>query len=125
MHTSILDLQDLLNTNSKPQIIALTETKHRHIKSIWRRTLKNYKLVYNPSLYNKIEDKRASGGVIVTIRSDAYTTIELIAVSTPYQPYIAIDLLQPGVGSKLITIAAYLPQPTTTQGKLEYQTILH
>ena len=97
MHTTILELQDLLNTNSKPQIIALTETKHRHIKSIWRHTIKNYKLVYNPSLYNK-KTNHASGGAILAIRYDAYATIEPIAVPTPYQPCIAIALLQPGVG---------------------------
>ena len=108
MHTSILDLQDILNTHTKPQNISLTETKHRHIKSIWRHTLKNYKLVYNPSLYNK-KTKRASGGAILSIRSDAYNTIETVAVPTPYKPYIAIALFQPGVGTKIFTIAAYLP----------------
>jgi len=29
------------------------------------------------------------------------------------------------VGTTLTIIAAYLPQPATTQGKLEYQAILH
>ena len=118
MHTTVLDLHDILNTHTKHQIIALTETKHRHIKSIWRYTLKNYKLVYNPSLYNK-KTKRAFGGAILAIRSDAYSTIEPIAFPTPYQPYIAMVLLQPLVGTKLITIAAYLPQSTTAQGKLK------
>jgi hypothetical protein len=124
VHTSILDLQNLLNTHPKPQIIALTETKHRHIKSIWRHTLKSYKLIYNPSLYNK-KTKCASGGAILAIRSDAYTTIEPIHVPTPYQPHLAIALLQPGVGTPLITMSSYLPQPTTAQGKLEYQAIFH
>jgi len=64
-------------------------------------------------------------GAILAIRSDAYATIEPIAVPTLYQPYLAIALLKPRVGTKLITIAAYLPQPATTQGKLEYQAILH
>ena len=59
------------------------------------------------------------------MRSDTYAAIEHIAVPNPYQPYIAIALIQPGVGTKLITIAAYRPQPTTAQYKLEYQAILH
>ncbi len=71
------------------------------------------------------DDKTASGGAILAIHFDAYATIEPIAVPTPYQPYIAIALLQPVVGTKLITIEAYLSQPTTAQGKLEYQAILH
>ncbi len=53
MHTTIIDLQNILTTQPDPHIIALTETKHRHIKSIWRQTLRNYKLVHNPSFYNK------------------------------------------------------------------------
>jgi hypothetical protein len=53
MHTTIIDLQSLLHAQPQPIIIALTETKHRHVKSIWRHTLKNNKLVFNPSLYKK------------------------------------------------------------------------
>jgi len=53
MHTTIIDLQNILDNQTDPHIIALTETKHRQIKSIWCHTLKNYKLVYNPSLYKK------------------------------------------------------------------------
>jgi hypothetical protein len=41
MHTTIVDLQNILTTHPDPHIIALTETKHRNIKSIWRQTLKN------------------------------------------------------------------------------------
>ena len=121
MHTSILDLHDLLNTQSKPQIIALTKTKHQHIKSIWRHTLENYKLVYNLSLYNK-KTKRTSGDVILAIHSDSYVNIQPVTV--PYQPYLTIGLLQFKVGTKLMDIAAYLPQPSTSQGKLYYQALL-
>jgi len=39
MHTTIIDLQALLHTQTKPTIIALTETKHKHNKSIWRHIL--------------------------------------------------------------------------------------
>jgi len=53
MHTTIIDLQNILSNQTDPHIIAVTETNHRHIKFIWRQTLKNYKLVYSPSLYNK------------------------------------------------------------------------
>jgi len=44
------DLHNILTNQTDPYVIALTETKHRHIKSIWRQTLRTYKLVYSPSL---------------------------------------------------------------------------
>jgi hypothetical protein len=79
MHTTIIDLQNILTTHPDPHIMALTETKHRNIKSIWRQTLKNYKLIYNPSLYNKLT-KRCSGGTILAIHKNAYPTIQPIHI---------------------------------------------
>jgi hypothetical protein len=46
MHDTILDLQHIMNTPTTPSIIHLTETKHSHIKSIWREALKDYKLIH-------------------------------------------------------------------------------
>jgi hypothetical protein len=46
MHNTILDLHHTLNSKHKPTIINLTETKHKHIKSIWRDILKDYKLTH-------------------------------------------------------------------------------
>jgi len=124
MHTTLLDLQDILNKQTPPQILALTETKHRHIKSIWRHTLRNYKLIYNPSLYNK-STKRASGGSILAIHSPNYKNIEPIRVPPPYQPYLAIAKLTPKNGTPLIAISAYLPQLNTPEGKQSYQDTLN
>ena len=123
MHTTLLDLQDILHKHATPQIIALTETKHRHIKSIWRHTLRNYKLIYNPSIYNKAT-KRASGGTILAIHSTNYKTIDPIRVPTPYQPYLSIAKLTPKQGDPLLAISAYLPQANTQQGKQTYQATL-
>ena len=53
MHINNLRSTKILTYHPDPHIIALTETKYRNVKSIWRQTLRNYKLVYNPSLYNK------------------------------------------------------------------------
>jgi len=92
MHTTILDLQKLLTNHLEPHIIALTETKHRHIKSVWRQTFRNYKLVYNPSLYNN-HTKRCSGGTILAVHKSANTTMKPIQVPPPYHPYLAIALL--------------------------------
>ena len=78
MHTTILDLQNIIATQPSPYIIALTEAKHRHIKSILRHTLKGYKLVHNPSLYTK-HTKRCTGGTILAINTNTYSKIE------PYQ----------------------------------------
>jgi hypothetical protein len=46
MHNTILDLHHILNSKHKPTIINLTETIQSHIKSIWRDTLKDYKLTH-------------------------------------------------------------------------------
>jgi hypothetical protein len=48
MHNTILDLPKITSTHIKPTIIHLTETKHSHIKSIWREVLKEYKLIHTP-----------------------------------------------------------------------------
>ncbi len=71
MHTTVVDLQNILTNLPIPYIIALTEIKYRHIKSIWRYALRNYKLVYNPSLYDK-HTKRCSGGTILSIHKNVY-----------------------------------------------------
>jgi len=104
MHTTIIDLQNVLTNQPDPHIIALTETKHHHIKSIWRQTLRNYKLVYNPSLCDK-HTKRCSGGTILAIHKNAYSTIKPLHIP-PYQPYLAIALLTPKAGSDILAIAA-------------------
>jgi hypothetical protein len=118
MHTTILYLQKLLAAHSDTHIIALTETKHRHIKSIWRQTLRNFKLIYNQSLYNT-HTKRCSGGTIVAIHKKAYSTIKPLHIPPPYQPYLAIALLTPKAGSEILAITAYLPKH---QSKIETQT---
>jgi hypothetical protein len=108
MHTTILDLQNLLTAHSDPHIIALIEPRHRHIKSIWRQPLTNYKYIYNPSLYNK-HTKRYSGGTILAIHNNAYSTIKPLHIPPPYQPYLAIALRTLKAGSEIMAIAAYLP----------------
>jgi hypothetical protein len=112
MHTTILDLQNILTDHPDPHIIALTETKHRHLKSIWRQALRNYKLVYKPSLYNK-HTKRCSGGTILAIQKNAYSTTKPLLIPPSYQPYLAIALLTPKAGSEILAIAAYPPQHQT------------
>jgi hypothetical protein len=123
MHTTIIDLQNLLNAYPDTHIIALTETKHRHVKSIWRQALRNYKLVYNPSLYDK-QAKRFSGGTILAVHKNAYKTINPLRIPSQYQPYLAISLLTPNRGSNILAIAAYLPQhKTTTESQTYHDTL--
>jgi len=124
MHTTIKDLHKILTTQPDPHIIALTETKHRHIKSIWRQTLRNYKLVFDPSHYNK-HTKRCSGGTILAIQKNAYSTIKPLYIPPPYQPYLAIALLTPKAGSEILAIVAYLPQHQTKIENQTYKDTLH
>ena len=123
MHTTILDLQSILDNNPDLHIIALTETKHRHIKSIWRQTLKNYKLIHSPSHYDK-HTQRCSGGTILAIHKNAYSTIKPIHIPSQYQPYFAIALLTPKTGSDILAIAAYLPQHQSAKDAHTYQDTL-
>ena len=124
MHTTILDQQKLLTNHPEPHYIALTETKHRHIKSIWRQILRSYKLVYNPSLYNK-HTKRCSGGTILAVHKSAYTTIKPIKVPPPYQPYLAIALLTPKAGSEILAISTYLQQHQSKPDTRTYRDTLN
>jgi hypothetical protein len=123
MHTTILDLHSLLNTQPKPNIIALTESKHMHIKPFWRHTLRNYKLVYNPSHYDK-KTNRALAGTILAIDKTTYTGIEPIKIPPTLQPYLAAALLTPKTGSQLLAISVYMPQTQTPQGQHKYQELL-
>jgi len=123
MHTTIIDLQALLNIQPKQNIIGLAEIKHRRIKSVWGHTLKNYKLVYNPSLYNK-KTKRTIAGTILAIYKNTYTGIEPIHVPTALQPYIAVALLQKKTESKILATSIYMPQLHTPRGQLIYRYLL-
>jgi len=123
MHTTILDLQNILATQPSPHIIARTETKHCHIKSIWRHTLKGYKLVHNPSLYNK-HTKRCTGGTILAINTNRYPKIEPYQTPLHHQHHIAMAILTPKAGSKIIAVSLYMPQRNTTQGNLTYNEAL-
>jgi len=118
MSTTIIDLQNILTTQPDPQIIALTETKHLHIKSIWRQALRNYKLVHNSSLYYK-HNKRCSWGTILAKHKTVYSTIKPLHIPPAYQLYLAIAFLTPKAGPEILANAAYLPQKQT---KLEDQT---
>ena len=104
-------------------MIALTETTHRHIKSTWRQALKGYKLVHNPSLYNK-HTKRCSGGAILAIDTNTYTNSEPYQAPPHLQHHIAMALLTPKAGSKLIAISIYMPHHNTNQGNKTYKEAL-
>ena len=71
MHTTVLDLHNLLNTQTKSTIIHLTETKHNRIKTIWRQTLKDYKLLHTCPRLDPTTNRR-SGGNILVARRDTY-----------------------------------------------------
>jgi hypothetical protein len=80
MHNTILYLQPVTNTKKKPRIIHLTETKHSHIKSIWREALKDYKLIHTHPTLDPATNRR-SGGSILAASRDTYK--EVTAIPTP------------------------------------------
>ena len=65
-----------------------------HIKSIWRHTLSNYKLVYNPSHYDK-ETNCTSAGTMLVIDKNIYTNMEPMKIPPTLQPYFAATLFTP------------------------------
>ena len=80
MHNTILYMHHILNTQIKPTIIHLTETKHSHIKSIWRDALKDYKLIHTYPTLDPTPN-RISGKPILAARREIYK--EATAISSP------------------------------------------
>jgi hypothetical protein len=123
MNTAIIDLQTILTDYPESHIITLAEIKHRHIKSMWRQSFKDFELVKDPSLYIK-HIKRCSGVTILAIHKTALTRIELLQVPPQHHPYHVIALITPKSGSEIFAIIAYLPQHYTIQGHQTYEDIL-
>jgi hypothetical protein len=69
-----------MNTKNKLAILHLTETKHSHIKSIWREALKEYKSIHTYPTLDPTTNRR-SGGTILAVRRDTYK--EVTAIPTP------------------------------------------
>jgi hypothetical protein len=98
-----------MNTQKKPTIIHLTETKHSHIKLIWKEGLKDYKLIHaHPTL--DPSTNRRSGGTILAARRDTYKEITAIPTPPHIGDYISAATLTPYDGSPIITMSAYMPQ---------------
>jgi hypothetical protein len=91
---------------------------------MWRHTLKGYKLVHNPYLYNK-HTKRCTGGTILAINTTTYSSIEPYQTPSHLQHHIATALLTKKAGSKIIAISLYIPQHNTTQVNKTYNEVLH
>ena len=103
MHNTILDLQHIMNTQKKPTIIHLTETKHNHIKSIWREVLKDYKLVHTYPTLDPTTNRR-SGGTILAARRDTYKEVTAIPTPSHLGDYVSAATLTPYDGSPVIAI---------------------
>ena len=94
-----------MNTQKKTTIIHLTETKHSHIKSIWREILKDYKLVHTYPTLDPTTNRR-SGGAILTARRDNYKEVTAIPTQSHIGDYISAATLTPYYGSPVIAISA-------------------
>ena len=123
MHNTILDLQHIMNTQKKPSTIHLTETKHSHIKSIWREVLKDYKLVHIHPTLDPTTD-RGSGGTILAVRQHTYKEVTVIPASSHIGDCISAVTLTPYDGSPIKAISAYMPQLHTKAKDTIYTQIL-
>ena len=81
-----------MNTQQKPTIIHLTETKHSHIKSIWREVLKDYKLIHTHPTLDPTTNRR-SGGTILAARRDTYKGVSAIPTPPRIGDYISAATL--------------------------------
>ena len=118
MHTSLVDLLHTME-RTQPDILSLTETKHSHIKSIWRHTLTGYKLVHHPPPLNP-DTGRRSGGVILAIRTSHYRSITQLSAPEALRPHLAAAVLTPYIGSPTLVIGAYMPQLNTPDSRNIY-----
>ncbi len=101
----------------------LTETKHSHIKSIWREALKEYKLIHIHPTLDPATNRR-SGGTILAARRDTYKEVTAIPTPSHIKDYISAATLTPYDGSPITTISAYMPQLHTKAKDTIYTEIL-
>jgi hypothetical protein len=107
MHNTILDLQHLVNTQTKPTLIHLTETKHSQINSIWREAVEEYKQIHAPPKLDLATNRR-SAGTILAARRDTYKDVTAIPTPSHLRDYISAATRTPHDGSPIIAISAYI-----------------
>ena len=112
-----------MSTHKKPTMIHLTETKHIHMKSIWREVLKDYKLIHTHSPLEPTTNRR-SGGTILGARRDIYKEVTVIPTQSHIGDYVSAATLTPHDGSTIIAISAYMPQLHTKAKDKIYTAIL-
>jgi len=104
-------------------MIHLTETKHSHIKSMWREALKDYKLIRTYQTLDLTTNRRSVGSILAARRD---TTKEATAIHPPPHigDYISAATLIPHDGSPIIAILAYMPQFHTKAQDITYTEVL-
>jgi hypothetical protein len=112
-----------MNTQRKPTKVHLRETKHSHIKSIWRDVLKDYTLIHTYPTLDPTTNRR-SGGTILAARRDTYKEVTAIPTPPHIRDYISAAALTPYGGSPIIAIFAYMPQLQTKAKDMIYTEIL-
>jgi hypothetical protein len=112
-----------MNSQKKPTIIHLTETKHSHVKSIRREALKDYKLFHTHHTNDPTTNRR-SGGTILAAKRDTYKGVTAIPTPPHIGDYISPATLTPYNGSPIIAISAYMPQLQTKAKDTIYTEIL-
>jgi hypothetical protein len=123
MHNTILDLNRILNSITKPSILYLTETEYGHIKSIWREALRDYKRTHtSPKLYPTTN--RRSAGTILATRRDVYKVVAPIPTPAHLTDYIKAATITSQEGIPIIAITAYMSQIHTKEQEQTYKDIL-
>jgi hypothetical protein len=103
MHNTILDLHHIINSEIRPTQLYLTDTKHSHIKSIWREALKDYKLTPIPPTLDPSTNRRSVGTILAT-RRDVYKEATRIQAPPHLTDYLKASTITPHDGSPIIAI---------------------
>ena len=123
MHSTIVDVIQILNGTRIPDVFALTETKHSHVNSIWRETLQHYKIHHNvPELHT--ETNRRSAGTILAVNRRKFKQSRMVEVPAPLRNHITAAIVEPHAGTSMLIISLYMPQLTNQTTKFRYSEIL-
>ena len=124
MHSSITDVIMILRNKERiPDILALTETKHSHINSLWRITLQQYKLHHNVPEINP-ETNRRSAGTVLAINKTKFTSSTSIDVPSHLTGYLTAAVAVPYARPTILAVALYMPQLNSPSTKSLYGEIL-
>ena len=109
MHTTLYDVDQLLQQQHPPDVLVLTETKHKRPNKSWSELLRGFRLVHHPTKTNPATGRRHGGLIIAANRCliDSYVKLPIPEQLTPH---VGATYLIPISGIPILLIGLYMPQ---------------